>query len=285
MIREEVKKIILNILLNLFIIFVIAIVLYPVLWVVKLALSEGQSLSLSLSPIPEKVSLNNFKEVIIHKGMDGAWLFGYQLLNSIVISGATTLIGVILSATSAYSFSRFDFPGKKFGMNFLLITQMFPGVVMAIPLYILLDTLHLLNSMVGLVLVYSTTAIPFCIWMLKGYFDTIPKEIEEAALIDGASRGVIFLKIVLPLARPALVVTALFSFMTAWNEFILAATFLSEEKSFTLPVMLQRYVGEYNAEWGHFAAGSILVSIPVMILFFVLQRHLVRGLTSGSVKG
>jgi len=170
-------------------------------------------------------------------------------------------------------------------MGLFLVTQMFPGVVMAIPLYILMDELSLLNSMTGLVLVYSSTAIPFCTWNLKGYFDTIPKELEEAALMDGASQWVIFSQIVLPLAKPALVVTALFSFMTAWNEFILAATFMSDERSYTLPVVLQSYVGDFGTEWGRFAAGAILVSIPVMLLFFALQRHLVEGLTAGSVKG
>lgn len=260
-----------------------AIVLYPVLWVIKMSLTYSQSFS--MSSISGNLTLDNFKYVIFNKDLEGNWLFGYQLLNSIVISIATTIVGIILSCTAAYSFSRFEFPGKKLGMNALLITQMFPGVVMAIPLYILLDNLHLLNSMVGLVLVYSTSSIPFCIWMLKGYFDTIPKDLEEAAIVDGASRWKIFVKIILPLAKPAIIVTALFSFMTAWNEFILAATFLSNEKAFTLPVVLQRYVGEYNAEWGHFAAGAIIVSLPVMILFFALQRHLVGGLTAGSVKG
>ncbi len=257
------------------------VVLYPVLWVVKMALSPSQAFSLSPSPIPEQVSAQNFMHLFTMK--DG--IFWRQLFNSIVISAATTLIGVVLACTAAYAFSRFRFPGRSLGMAGFLITQMFPGVVMAIPLYILLDEIGLLNSLTGLILVYSTSSLPFCVWMLKGYFDTIPRDLEEAAIMDGASQWTIFTKIILPLARPAIVVTALFSFMTAWNEFILAATFLTDETMYTLPIVLQSFVGAYSTSWGYFAAGAILVSIPVMALFFALQKSLVGGLTAGAVKG
>jgi arabinogalactan oligomer/maltooligosaccharide transport system permease protein len=162
---------------------------------------------------------------------------------------------------------------------------MFPGVVMAIPLYLLLDTLGLLDSLLGLVLVYSTTSVPFSVFTLKGWFDTLPRDLEEAAYMDGATRWQTFRWVILPLARPALAVTALFSFMTAWNEFVLAATLLGDPRSYTLPVVLQRYVDDQATEWGHFAAGAILVSIPVVALFFTLQRHFVEGLTAGGVKG
>jgi arabinogalactan oligomer / maltooligosaccharide transport system permease protein len=280
----KAKQILIGALAHIFIVCFCAVTLYPILLVLKTALSTT-SMGLAGSPIPETVSLQNFYDVIGTTDMQGRWLFGRQLFNSVIVSVATTVVGVTLACTSAYAFSRFTFPGKRIGMTGLLVTQMFPGVVMAIPLYILLDTLHLLNSLTGLVLVYSTTSVPFCIFMLKGYFDTIPIDLEHAALVDGASRWTIFTRIVLPLARPALVVTALFSFMTAWNEFILAATFMGDDRSFTLPVVLQRYVGEFGTDWPHFAAGAILVSLPVMALFFALQRHLVGGLTAGSVKG
>ncbi len=255
------------------------VILIPALWVLKMALRPSQSFDLSINPLPSEFSLNNFIEVMSEP------LFTVQIFNSIWVSALTTLIGVFFSCTAAYALSRYRFPGRQLGLKAFLVTQMFPGTLMMIPLYQVIDFLGLLDQVAGLVLVYSTTAIPFCVWNLKGYFDTIPKEIEESALIDGAGPFTLFWKIIIPLSRPALAVTALFSFMTAWNEYILAATFMNDERAYTYPVRLQQYVGEYSTEWGHFAAGAILVSAPVMLLFFVLQKHLVGGLTSGGVKG
>jgi len=261
------------------------LVLYPVFWVVAMAFTPQQGFSMSLLPIPTNPSLDNFREVMSTSSADGTWLFGRQLFNSVVISVSTTIVGIFLACTAAYAFSRFKFPGRRTGLIMFLVSQMFPGTLMLIPLYVILDALGLLSQVLGLILVYSTTSIPFCVWMLKGYFDTIPRDLEESAIIDGASPFMTFWKIILPLAKPAIAVTALFSFMTAWNEFILATTFMSTEASYTLPVTLRNYVGEYSTYWGYFAAGAVLVSVPVMALFFVLQKNLVGGLTAGAVKG
>jgi arabinogalactan oligomer/maltooligosaccharide transport system permease protein len=259
--------------------------LYPVLWVVKMAVSPEESLSLSANPFPERVTGSHFVAVLGATDSSGRWLFGRNLLSSLVVSTATTVVGLLLSITAAYALSRFRFPGRQGGLQALLISQMFPATLMLIPIYSILQKLGLLNSLGGLVLVYSTTSLPFCVWMLKGYFDTIPRDLEEAALMDGATPWQAFVRVVLPLSRPALAVTALFSFMNAWNEFILAATLLNDASLFTLPVALQRLVGEYRVEWGTFAAGALVVSVPVMALFFALQKHLVGGLTAGGVKG
>ena len=267
--------------------------IYPVLWVLALAFSGQQSVGLidlpkdpsflerarGILPWPAHFSVKNFVDVMTEQP------FGRWLLNSVLVSVMTTLLGVFLACTAAYAFSRFRFPGRDSGMLAFLVSQMFPGTLMLIPLFIIIvKWLGLGNTFWGLVIVYATTAIPFCVWMLKGYFDTIPIDIEESAVIDGASRQTIFLRIILPLSTPAIAITALFSFMTAWNEFILASVFLESESMYTAPVGLRFFVGGFSSQWGFFAAGSVIVSLPVVILFLYLQKYLVSGLTAGSVK-
>lgn len=263
----------------------VAFALYPVLWVVTLALSPGDAPEASALPLPTAPSLQHFDAVVSSSDADGRWLFGWQLFNSVFIALATALVAIGIATPAAYAMARFDFVGRDSSTRALLATQMFPGVAAAIPLYILLDVLHLLDTRTGLILVYATSAVPFAIFQLRGAFEGIPKDLEEAAMVDGATRFGAFVRVVLPAARPALAITGLFAFMTAWNEFILAATFLTSEDMYTLPVVLQRYVGEYDAQWGAFAAGAILVSVPVMALFYALQKNLVGGLTAGGVKG
>lgn len=280
--------------LHIFLIFMLVVTVYPILWVVTIAFSGGQSLAIAdvpanagffdrlraIVPWPAHVSLSNFHSLFADQP------FARWLLNSAIVAGATTILGVFLACTAAYAFSRFRFPGRRAGLMAFLVSQMFPGTLMLIPLYIIVvQWLGLGSTFTGIILPYSTTAIPFCVWMMKGYFDTIPKELEESALIDGASQATIFLRIILPLAKPAVAVTALFSFMTGWNEFILAATFINKEEMYTAPVGLRFFVGGFSQQWGYFAAGSIIAAIPVVILFLFLQKYLVSGLTAGAVKG
>lgn len=272
-------------LVNTVLVAAVAFAIYPILWVVSLAFSrEGLSSTTGALPVPHDPSLENFR-IATGVAKDGGGLFLMQLGNSLVVSLLTAIVAVVIATPAAYALARFEFVGKKAGMGTLLATQMFPTVASAVPLYLLLEALHLLDSRAGLVLVYATTSVPFAIFQLRGSFETIPVELEEAAMVDGATRTQAFLRVVLPAARPAIAVTALFAFMSAWNEFILAATLLSRETAFTLPVVLQRFVGEHDAAWGPFAAGAMLVSIPVMALFYLAQRQLVGGLTSGGVKG
>jgi arabinogalactan oligomer / maltooligosaccharide transport system permease protein len=251
-----------------------AVVLYPLLWVVKIALTGDPGFDL-FGPAP--VSFAAFSAL-------GAKGFVRALGMSTLVSLLATVLGLGLATTAAFVLSRLDVRGRALGIRALLVTQMFPSLLMSVPLYLLLDKLGLLGSLAGLVLVYATVSVPFSAWMLKGFFDALPVSLDEAAILDGASEWQLFWHIGLPLVRPGIAVTGLYSFMGAWNEYILAATFLNDDSRYTAPVLLKNMVGAYGAEWGPFAAGSLIVSLPVVIIFFVLQRHLVRGLMQGGVK-
>jgi arabinogalactan oligomer/maltooligosaccharide transport system permease protein len=256
------------------------LVLYPIMNVVSISLRPSDRLlSTSLRVIPEGATFSAYKALFVETPFL-LWFF-----NSVVISVAVTLTGVALAATAGYSFSRFSFYGKKAALLGLLVTQMFPPTMLLLPMYIMLLKLHLINSYLGIIVIYSSTALPFCVWQMKGYYDTIPFSLEESARIDGCTRWQAFRRVVLPLASPALVITALFSFMTAWAEYIVAAQVLQDTSLFTLPLGLKQFESSMSTQWGLYAAGSLIVSIPAVALFLFLSRWLISGLTLGSVKG
>ncbi len=205
--------------------------------------------------------------------------------NSFFVTLLVTLTGVVLASTSGYALSRFKFRGKQFTMLSLLTTQMFPATMLLLPFFILLSKLGLIDSYLGLIIIYSSTALPFCIWQMKGYYDTIPPSLEESARLDGCSQFAAFYKIILPLSSPALVITALFSFMASWNEYVVANIILQDPDLYTLPLGLKFFQASLSTQWGLYSAGAVVVSIPVTILFISLAKYLVSGLTMGSVKG
>ena len=205
--------------------------------------------------------------------------------NSFLVSFVVTITGVILASTSGYALSRFNFMGRRAVLSSLLMTQMFPATMLLLPFFILLAKLKLIDSYLGLIIIYSSTALPFCIWQMKGYYDTIPAALEEAARMDGCSRFSAFIKVILPVSAPALVITALFSFMASWSEYVVAAIVLQDPGLYTLPLGLKSFQASLATQWGLYAAGAVVVSIPVTILFISLSRFLVSGLTVGSVKG
>jgi len=254
--------------------------LYPISRVVTIALRPGdQLLSTSLALIPPGATFANFRILLTETP------FLRWLANSTAIALAVTLTGVALASPAGYALSRFHFAGRSSMLNGLLITQMFPATMLLLPLYLIMIKLHLINSFVGVVIIYAATALPFCIWQLKGYYDTIPFTLEEAAGIDGCSRWQAFIRVVLPLAAPALVITALFSFMTAWNEYVIAALMLQDVEKFTLPLGLRMFQANMSTQWGLYASGALLVAIPVVLIFLLLSRYLVSGLSAGAVKG
>lgn len=255
--------------------------LYPVTRIVSVALRPGNRLlSTDLAIIPQGATLESFRIILFEKAFL-SWVW-----NSLTITVATSIIGVILAATSAYAFSRYKFPGRSVGLIFLLTTQMIPAAMLLVPLYILAVKYELVGTYRGLVIAYAVTAVPFSIWILKGYYDTIPIDLEEAARIDGCSEIQAFLKILLPLSTPALAIVFLFNFTTAWNDYLLARVILgSKESLLTWPLGLQRLQGQFVTQWGQFSAASVLVAIPVMALFLYTSKWLISGLTLGSVKG
>jgi len=256
-----------------------AISIYPVLTVMSISLRPGNQLqSTDLSMIPEGWSFDSYRELLFEQP------FLLWLGNSLLVSTLVTLTGVAMAAIGGYALSRFQFIGRRSTMLALLTTQMFPATMLLLPLYILIAKLHLVNTFLGLMIFYVSTALPFCIWQMKGFFDTIPTSLEEAARIDGCSHLGAFTKVILPIAVPGLVITALFSFMTAWSEYLVAAQVLQESDLFTLPLGIKSFQASMSTQWGLYAAASILVSLPVVFVFLALSKHLVSGMTLGAVK-
>lgn len=257
----------------------VAISVYPALNVFSISLRPGNRLrSTDLAIIPADWTLSSYVQLFTDQP------FLRWLGNSLIVATLVTVTGVALAAIGGYAFSRFRFVGRKATMLAILTTQMFPATMLLLPIYILIAKLGLVNTYLGLMVFYTSTALPFCVWQMKGFYDTIPASLEEAARIDGCSRAQAFWSVILPLATPGLVITALFSFMTAWSEYIVAAQVMQDEEMFTLPLGIKSFQASLSSQWGLYASASILVSIPVVVVFLLLSKYLVSGLTLGSVK-
>ncbi|WP_433225142.1 sugar ABC transporter permease [Microtetraspora malaysiensis] len=252
--------------------------LFPVVWLVLTSLKPRDGWLSSELEIFNRPSLDNYARVL------GETEFPTWLLNSVLAAALTTVLGVFVASTTGYAISRFRFPGHRGVMWLLLVTQMFPVAILIVPLYNLMAGLGLLNQIPGLVIAYLTVAVPFCAWMMKSYFDTIPREIDQAGMVDGLTPFGTFWRVVLPLARPSLAVTAFYSFMTAWGEVAYATVFMSQEEKRTLGVGLQQFVGQHWSDWGLLTASAVLIAIPAAAVFLLVQRHLVTGLTAGATK-
>jgi arabinogalactan oligomer / maltooligosaccharide transport system permease protein len=254
--------------------------LYPIICVFSISLRPGdQLLSRSLAIIPERATFISYYRLFMEQP------FLKWMWNSILVSMVVTVVGVVLAASAGYSFSRYKFKGRQASLIGIITTQMFPVTMLLLPMFIMLIKLGLYDSYWGLIVAYSATALPFTIWQMKGYYDTIPYSLEEAAMIDGAGPIYSFWRIILPLALPALAITALFSFMSAWSEYLVAAVLLQDQDLYTLPIGLKQFTSNMEVSWGLYSAAALMVSVPVVVLFVLLSRWLISGLTLGSVKG
>ncbi len=276
-----------RLLIHLTLIFASLIAVYPVLRVVTISLRPNDTLlTTSLRIIPENASFENYRAVLFgepekHRQSD----FFLWLWNSFSVVMVTSIISVALAALSAYAFSRFRFPGRNPALVFLFTTQMIPAGMLLLPLFVMLVKLKMINTSLGLIIAYSVSSVPLTIWTLKGYYDTIPVDLEEAALIDGASRMQVLTRIILPLSSPALAIAFLFSFMGGWSEYLVARVVLQKNELFTWPLGIFTFAQQFTVSWGKFAAASVLIAIPVMALFLYSSKWLISGLTLGSVKG
>ncbi len=253
--------------------------LFPVVWVLLSSFKPAYAIRSSEISLFKDPTFANYRHVLFDTS------FGTWFLNSVIVAVFTMVIGITMSATAGYALSRFNFPGKRGLMWTFLLTQMFPVAILIVPIYTIMANLGLINTKASLVIAYCTVAVPFCAWMMRGYFDTIPKELDEAAALDGLGPFGTFYKVILPLARPGLAVTAFYTFLTAWGEVAYAIAFLQTEKKLTLGAGLQQFVPQFNAQWESLTAAAVLVTIPAGIVFFFAQKHLVAGLTAGGTKG
>jgi len=256
-----------------------AMVLTPVLWMVSTSLKDRTEL-FSDPPLlwPESPSFAAFRSVFTD------YPFADYITNSLVVVLTATAISLVFSTLAGYGLSRFRFSGRGAFLGFLLLSQMFPSVMLVIPYFKIMKTAGLLDSRLGLIVTYISFTIPFCTWMMYGYFKSIPRDLDEAASIDGCGPARTFFTVILPLALPGMVATAVYAFITGWNEYLFALILTNSETQKTLPVGIGQLIGQYKVEWNELMAASIYSTIPLMLFFLFLQRYLISSLTAGAVK-
>ena len=253
--------------------------LFPFYWVVVSSLSPEARLFERPTLVPRELTLEHYRALFAQRNF---WL---PIRNSLVVAGTTTLLCVSVGALCAYAIARLHFRGKALILGSVLAVTMFPQISIVSPLYLLLRELRLINTYPGLVLPYLTFAMPLTVWLLVGFFRQLPRELEEAALVDGAGRLRTFREIILPLVLPGLATTAIITFVYCWNEFLFALSFTLDEQRWTVPVAIALFRGQYQVSWGQVLAGAVVASAPVALLMLLFQRRIVSGLTAGAVKG
>jgi len=254
------------------------VILLPIIWIILTSFKTRIEIFTPGVILPQNFSFNNYFSAFHEFG------FGHKLVNSIIICSFTTLLSLILGIPAAYGLSRYKFRGSNFLAIWIFSQRMLPSIAIAIPLFILFSSLNIIDTYIGMVLAYTIFSLPFAVWLLRGYFIDIPKEIDEVALIDGCSTYQALLKIFIPVAAPGIAVTSIFVFLLSWNEFFLALV-LTRTNAVTVPVGMASFMQAYKIAWGELAASITITFIPLLLWVQLLQKHIVRGLTMGAVKG
>ena len=252
---------------------------FPLYWALVASLTSEAKLFSDPSIWPSDPIVSHYRALFATRD------FWTPVRNSLIVAGITTLFCVTVGSLAAYALARLEFRGKAIILGFILAVSMFPQISIVSPLYLLLRALRLINTYPGLIMPYMTFAMPLTVWLLVGYFRQLPKDLEEAALVDGASRLVAFGRIILPLAMPGLATTAILTFIYCWNEFLFALSFTLGPERQTVPVAIALFRGEYQVPWGEILAASVVATAPVALIVLLFQRRIVQGLTSGAVKG
>ncbi len=268
------------------VVVLLLLVLMPIYWMFFTAFKvQDEIFVMPPTILPQNPTFQNFNDILFGK-VASAIPFLTYFRNSLIVCTLTVICTVLFATPAAYAFSRVPFKGKRTLIYFVLISQMLPQVLILIPLYRTFMKLGLLSTYPGLILPYLMFTLPFSIWMLKGYFDTIPRELDEAAKVDGCTRMQAMLKVILPNVTPGLTAVAIVGFIQSWDEFIIALTIMDKNEMRTLPVgIIQSFVGEFSIKWGDMMAASVITSIPVIVLFVFLSKYLIGGLIAGAVKG
>ncbi|WP_230399453.1 carbohydrate ABC transporter permease [Novisyntrophococcus fermenticellae] len=262
-----------------FTVLMVAASILPFLYVILTALKSSEQIYDPTQIIPSYITFDNFKQVIFHSN------FIRYFVNSIFITVVTMVICMILSVMAAYGLTRYYIAGAEKIKMVILMTRMFPGILLCIPYYVIMKQMNLIDSYVGLIMMYCSFTLPFAIWNTCAFFNTIPWDLEEAAMIDGCSRIRSFFSVILYVAKPGLFVTALFCFMSSWDEYMYAATFINTTLKKTIQVGMKDFIGQYSIDWGLLMAAVVISLIPILIFFALVQKNLVEGLSSGAVKG
>ncbi|HDK26075.1 MAG TPA: carbohydrate ABC transporter permease [Candidatus Atribacteria bacterium] len=274
--RQDYMRI-LNLYLPLFLLLSFA--LFPYIWTILSSVKPASELfTKQIHYLPQAPTIKNYVSLFSLTN------FLRYFSNSLIVALSTVVLATVISILAAYAFARFSFSMKSFLLVTVLVTTMFPKILLIIPLFRIFSFLGLMNTYIALILAHSTFTIPFAVWMLTGYLEMIPRELDEAALVDGCTKTQVLFKVILPLITPGIAATVVYIFIQSWNDYLYAVMFTSDLATRTLPVGLKMFVGKFEVNWGWLTAGGVITSVPIILFFFIVQRHLIKGLTAGAVK-